>query len=406
MGTIKCRVHRAHNHGPRMAQALFLGTLLGVLTKVSGPFTLLNFGWQWFDVPGWFYVQFLAPLLVLTLFQTHCRHGAWSFLTGGAMVATFGISLEVFPLAGYVFAATRAEMWTNVLWALLWFAVGGGLLNLALNVAKDAFLGRVVIQDGTLCPICAYTVLHLPSPRCPECGAGFELAELNPNPPNPQGEWKRFAFHALGVGLVGTLIYLAIPSIVFRLAARGWSEVLPMREYLTLRPRHSADLLLGYLQNGDLDERAAAAYNLLFVLTPEYGGITAGSDTIRVIMSASINDRSAIVRRFAVQTLGVISHDSLYEILEQILVDSDATVRWTALAWAASGGISPDPRGTPFLIRALTDPDATVRDHACQRLMAITAQSFPCGLSAPAQSRLGAQATWRAWWISQQKKAP
>jgi hypothetical protein len=37
---------------------------------------------------------------------------------------------------------------------------------------------RVEIQDGTLCPTCAYCITHLPGSTCPECGSEFDLAGI------------------------------------------------------------------------------------------------------------------------------------------------------------------------------------------------------------------------------------
>jgi len=324
---------------------------------------------------------------------------------GGTMVATFNVSLLVFPVAGYVFGATPAEMWTNALIVFLFGSVIGGVLNLALNYLKDFLWGEVVTQDGTMCPTCAYNILHLPGPRCPECGKTFELEDLDPNPPDRACEWRRFAFQFFSVAFVCTLGYLALPSLVFRLAANGWYDVVPVREYLTLRPGYSRDILLTHLKNGDAAERATAAYCLLFVLTPEYGGIAADSETMLALKTASMIDPIATVRQSAIQTVSMMSSDSLHEILEQLVLDSDATVRWIALAHGASAGIV-DNRGTPFLIRALTDEDVTVRDHAYQRLTANTGQSFPYDPSAPLESRLEAQARWQAWWNAQQENKP
>ncbi len=406
MGTRKCRVRRAHNHGPRLARALFVGALLGVLAKITAPLTLHNFGWHCFHLRGWFFLPVLGLLAILTLLERHCRHSLWSFLTGGGIVVSFVVSLDLFPIAGYVSATTPAEMWTNALNAFLFGGVIGGVLNLALNYLKDFLWGEVVTQDGTMCPTCAYHVLHLPGPRCPECGEAFELADLNPNPLDRRREWRRFAIGFLCVGLVCTLGFLMLPSITFHLAASGWSDHLPTREYLTLRPKHSRDLLLRYLRSESSEERATAAFNLWFVLDPEFGGIGVDPESILAIRSAAINDRVTLVRQLAIQTLGNVNHDSLHEVLEQLLLDSDATVRWSALASAAEGGMVVDPRGTLFLIRALTDPDATVRDYAYQRLISNTGQSFPYDPSAPLESRLEAQACWQAWWVAQPENMP
>jgi hypothetical protein len=45
-------------------------------------------------------------------------------------------------------------------------------------VVLRMILGRVVLQDGTLCPQCAYSVLRVYSRRCPECGREFTFQEL------------------------------------------------------------------------------------------------------------------------------------------------------------------------------------------------------------------------------------
>lgn len=67
-----------------------------------------------------------------------------------------------------------------------WWVAGISAIVLASSIAIVAGLWRIVrmslpalvVQDGTLCPQCAYCLLGVQSMRCPECGNAFTYDEL------------------------------------------------------------------------------------------------------------------------------------------------------------------------------------------------------------------------------------
>src|SRR5262249_28650591 len=56
---------------------------------------------------------------------------------------------------------------------LLGYAAGAAFWSLARLLC-----GLTIMQDGTLCPRCAYSLIGNESMTCPECGRDFTFAEL------------------------------------------------------------------------------------------------------------------------------------------------------------------------------------------------------------------------------------
>ncbi len=413
----KVRVYRAHNHGPRLAQALVLGMILGVVTKLVDPIVALNFPTIRSVIPAKFILYCLLPLLCLATFQRHCRHRAWSFLIGAVVAVSFVLVNMAFPMPGYFtdWGSTTMEVWLGIGKVIFLGGGIGGVLNLGLNYVKDALWGRALVQDGSMCPTCAYCVSHLPAQRCPECGATFQTAQLNPSAAPLLTQWTRFGAQVLALLLVTCLLAAVYPHLLFRVAVSRWIEGLPcgpswtefetpIAQYLSLRPQYSRELLMASLHSTNRNERATALGYLRWLFHPDYGGLAPDREVIQAIQSIALSDPRIGVRRVAVSTLPFIAEDALYEIMEQILLQEDPMLRWSALASIASGGMTPNPRGTRFFIRGLTDPDPTVRGYVYQRLVANTGQSFPYDPSGSIESRLEAQAVWQAWWEGQQNR--
>lgn len=63
-----------------------------------------------------------------------------------------------------------------------WFYEGRLIIALGPGVVCvlmcRVILGKVVLQNGMMCPGCGYTLLGCNNRVCPECGRGFSLSEL------------------------------------------------------------------------------------------------------------------------------------------------------------------------------------------------------------------------------------
>jgi hypothetical protein len=76
---------------------------------------------------------------------------------------------------------------------------------------------RLVEPDGEHCPICGYTITHLPRPVCPECGNAFDPASLRPETASPVALSRRrrrvrglMAAMVVGLIVAGAVCYLTM----------------------------------------------------------------------------------------------------------------------------------------------------------------------------------------------------
>ena len=134
--------------------------LLAVLIEPDSEFSALNY-------------VFWAPLCVvpanLVLGFIHQRlRCVWQY-SAMASVACYLPALRFYATLYYI----REEL------PIAWFAaLLLGMVTGAIGVGVSLPFRRVIDQDGSLCPGCAYCLAGLDSQVCPECGRPFTYEEL------------------------------------------------------------------------------------------------------------------------------------------------------------------------------------------------------------------------------------
>ena len=358
----RSKVHQPHNHGPRVAQALLVAVLLGIAIKLSTPITQFYWGVMYFTI-WWFWLAAgLGLLLFLAISHRHCRHYKWRFIIGAVAVNGMLITTVVFdPFNKSSYSV--AQIIIETLIAIPIVGTIGGLLNIGLAAPKDRLGERPTIQDGTMCPTCAYTIVGLPEPRCPECGNQFTPQDLEASPPSCKRQWSRVGLASLATIFLLVGAYLVGPYVLIRASAVAWLQFALPWDYLRINPELSERLLCESLETGNDTERifGAGQLGMLLIQWPERK--VPDDRTIELLVHSVTEDPVAMVRQMAIQSLALLNKDAFYSVLQQAVSDDSADVRWMALANAASGGMLPDPRGTPFLIQALDDADQTVRSR-------------------------------------------
>ena len=178
-------VRQEHNHAPRIAQALLLTLGMEVIYMFLGPVGESVFPAGLYRPLGGLLTGIFGTLAALNLSQRACRHKRWCFVTGAVAVGGFfAMATLCDPFHGA--NRTKWELTTDAFLCLLGFGSVGGFINVVLAMLKSLIFGPPLVQDGTLCPTCAYPVVYLPMPRCPECGTRFTPADLSPGPPSPR----------------------------------------------------------------------------------------------------------------------------------------------------------------------------------------------------------------------------
>ena len=71
---------------------------------------------------------------------------------------------------------TIGELWSSP--SLVYQGVLLGMLAFGLWAALHRLWPDALLQDGTLCPGCGYSLIGNTSEVCPECGRPFTYAEL------------------------------------------------------------------------------------------------------------------------------------------------------------------------------------------------------------------------------------
>lgn len=124
-------------------------------------------------VVGCLCVVVVIPLILLWRFQRAIRtYGRATF--AGLFCGCGALSL----LVVFSFGNPDGAHWRSVAWASLGALVGFPLASIALLAIYNVARKPPPIQDGTLCPGCAYCLIGNTSSICPECGRPFTLAEL------------------------------------------------------------------------------------------------------------------------------------------------------------------------------------------------------------------------------------
>ena len=228
MPALKVHVRPPHKHKGLMILCALYGVCCGVafagFTRIIEG---LNFGPS-VGLAIFLVLMFMAPLLGAAMYLArYCQHKGPVYLAGQVAGTCYcaGIILTLFMIEG---ATPRDTPW----WAYVLMAgvavgngVMAGLINLLFRTVCFNGISVLKEQDGTLCVICGYCVVHSPSDYCPECGT------LKSVPVRPLGLPFRFGAHLdkharlLGYGAAGVavvvvsvLIWHSIP--VWRFAAR------------------------------------------------------------------------------------------------------------------------------------------------------------------------------------------
>ena len=402
----RVRIDRPHNHGPRLACACLLALVLSVLGNLSGPVT--QFYWQWdhMDIPLYPLMLGSTTLVACFLITRDCQHQRWWFLTGALSVCTALVVSEVldpFGLRGCDIAERVSQLPLKV------FLLGvlGGTMGLGMARLTHLVFARALAPSGPACPGCGYDVRQLPQPRCPECGRQLTPDDLSPSAPPVLREWRRFAMVTAIVVAVSAGVYLSYPYVLIPAWIRGWAPSDCVEAYFGIHSACSEKLLAEYVRSGNDHQRAMAVCQVGWLCRVFDERRVAGDATVDLVRYSVLNDPVPRVRKLAAQSLGFIDRDLLFDLLPDMVLDSDATVRWIALAMASTEGHGLDPRGMPFLIRALDDPDPTVRSNVYRRLRDNTRGiSLPFDPNGPREQRLAEQAVWQAWWDDQSNLDP
>lgn len=413
----RVKVVQPHNHGPRVAWAALIGAVVGVLLSLSTTVTRHYGGWQWYDDIYGFSLSVILPVLLINAAQRECRHFLWCFLIG-AVAAGACITASL---------AAESQHLAQPLWSFRWLhaahisisLLAGGVLNLLMLPIRWLICRRLVRQDGTYCPTCAYTITGLPSNRCPECGIVFTEDEVEPRQPRVRPELVRWLAWTGGLVFASIAVCLVYPTVLaWMMTTTRWNPAW-MTEYLSMRPMRSVHALGSYLEDEDPEGRATAAWTIAEIgrLTARpirQGGSTwrspsaiqlEQSDAVTVrLVQLALDGPQLYVRTPAMNALSWVQPDRLVAIMPDLLRDDDPNVRFTAISSlnVRSFGHPAHPRAAEFLIDALADQDVTVRTASWGMLVRISGQQIPYNPNASSEQRLAQQQKWREWWNDQQ----
>lgn len=127
-----------------------------------------------FPVWGEIVLASSLPFLVTIYWGWSCQHKLPTFF--GCVVFTSSMMVVIFAIFAY-FSLRRgriipqSEIVLMVCGVLVLSSVSG-LVGLLMRIAC-ASISRLVVQDGNLCPNCAYDIRGQTERRCPECGEEF-----------------------------------------------------------------------------------------------------------------------------------------------------------------------------------------------------------------------------------------
>ena len=392
---MKQLVFRNHHHAPYLASAVLIGIVLGTLERLYEPidrflFPRIGVGWTSF-------IALFLSIMVVVIIRRDCPHPRWRFAMGSAAAAVGVATNVLFDPFNVAPALTIGELVVVLLEGSVLLGLVGGLLGLGLWKLRDALLGVPLIQDGSYCVNCAYTILGLPEFRCPECGKRFDETDIDTSPLPVSRAWRGVGMWAAGTLVLAGTAYLAFPPVVvYGLVRKGVNSDLAV-SYLKFRPSASAKELGGYLDHEDARTRADAAFTLM--LFP-----CCSSTELDSLRRLAVSDPDQLVRGMAIQTIGTIAPDLLELMMPDLLKDPVPSNRWIALASSAPYGTGvPKPSDWVIanLIAALDDPDSATRGFVRNRLAILTGQNFPFTPTALRDKRLAEQAVWSDWWNEQ-----
>ncbi len=127
-------------------------------------------------LPVWVQIvlTFSLPFLFTIYWGWFCQHKLPTFF--GCMVSTSSMMVVIFGIYAY-FNLRRGKIIPLSEIALMVCGVvvlssACGLVGLLMR-RVCASMSRLVVQDGNLCPNCAYDIRGQIECRCPECGEAF-----------------------------------------------------------------------------------------------------------------------------------------------------------------------------------------------------------------------------------------
>lgn len=389
---MKRLVFRNHHHAPYLASAALIGIVLGTLERLYEPidrFLSPRFGVDWNP-----FVAAFISIAVVVIMRRDCPHPRWRFAMGAAAAVGAFVALVLFDAFNGAPPPNIGKLASDLVAATVLSGLIGGLLGYGLWKLRDVLLGAPLIQDGSYCVNCAYTILGLPESRCPECGKKFDETDIDPNPSPVSRAWRGVGSLAATTLLFAGTIYLAFPHLVVYGLVRDVVDIDLAASYLKFRPSASAKILGGYLDHENARKRAHAAYMLIRFPC-------CASNELDSLRRLAVSDPDPLVRSLAVQTIGRIAPHLLESMMADLLADLVPSNRWMALASSAPYGDGvPEPSEWVIakLIAALDDPDSATRGFVHNRLSILTGQKFPLTPTAPRDVRLAQQAVWSDWW--------
>ena len=142
---------------------------------------LMFAGWHVFSGPPFLVISvhlgmLLGTVAVMLRLQyrkvvTSARAANWGLDYGvGVVGAPLGLAGVGLFFAGY-------EAYFPFMLFSLVIALLAGVAALAWMLLRYT-MPRIVLQDGSRCPVCAYCLIGVTSMRCPECGRPFTYDEL------------------------------------------------------------------------------------------------------------------------------------------------------------------------------------------------------------------------------------
>lgn len=131
-------------------------------------------GRHWFSICilGVIFLSYLISIRMLVLYEHECRSISRAILVGGS----YGLGIAFFPGIAAVYMYPLLG-----LIGVAAFTLMVGFLAMMITRTVRQFGWQSIVQDGTLCPYCGYSLIgqrDIESSGCPECGERFTFAEM------------------------------------------------------------------------------------------------------------------------------------------------------------------------------------------------------------------------------------
>ena len=186
-GTLMGRISVVDSAWTRRRAFLMGGLVAAVSIVLLRGLDKWNEAWNSYEMPDALFaplflgIVLIYPLLALVIFYRRLPRA----LLGLTCVLGFGVgwyvTMEALQVVEYgPWKGFRADektlfdlLWRHATRVVLIVAVCAALGMSAWGLCR-LFRGRVIVQDGTLCSKCAYSLIGNVSGRCPECGERCE----------------------------------------------------------------------------------------------------------------------------------------------------------------------------------------------------------------------------------------